>query len=236
MGRINSYENDPVDEGDKFIGTNSGGLTKNFTVGSLSQFLKENNGAGVVGQYNYEYFNNKFGGATDRPDGTITINTADSSTLFSSINNVVLSEILYNSFINIGVIIESLIGEELTITNPALPTKRAVYLVNTVVESTVEPGFYNVGLTFIEGDGSIEDGYVYSLSHGKAGAGGDKHYAHTQVTSSTTWNIVHGLKKFPNVTVVDSAGTNVVGEVEYVSNTEVNLIFSGAFSGKAYLN
>jgi hypothetical protein len=61
-------------------------------------------------------------------------------------------------------------------------------------------------------------------------------YAHTQGTSSATWTINHNLDFYPNVTVVDSAGTIVEGEIAYTSRNQIVLTFSAAFSGKAYLS
>lgn len=68
------------------------------------------------------------------------------------------------------------------------------------------------------------------------GTGGDKHYVHKQETSSDTWEVTHGLGKEPVVTIVDSAGTEVIGEVEYVSLNKCILRFQAPFSGKAIFN
>ena len=64
----------------------------------------------------------------------------------------------------------------------------------------------------------------------------DKHYTHTQSVVADTWNITHNLNKYPSVSVVDSAGNQVEGDIEYVDANNVILSFCGAFSGKAYLN
>ena len=40
----------------------------------------------------------------------------------------------------------------------------------------------------------------------------------------------------PAVTVVDSAGTVVIGEVDYLDDNTVRLTFCAAFSGTAYFN
>lgn len=65
---------------------------------------------------------------------------------------------------------------------------------------------------------------------------GDKHYPHIQAIPSATWVVVHGLNKYPAVTVVDSSGQQVTGDVTYDSLDQVTLTFVGAFSGKAYFN
>lgn len=64
----------------------------------------------------------------------------------------------------------------------------------------------------------------------------DKNYVHIQATASALWDITHNMAKRPSVSVVDSAGTMVEGDVMYVSDNELTISFQGAFSGKAYLN
>ena len=65
---------------------------------------------------------------------------------------------------------------------------------------------------------------------------GDKHFVYTQGVPSDTWLVTHNLNKYPSIEVVDSAGTIVVGEYKYIDTNNVQLIFGGAFSGKAYFN
>ena len=60
-------------------------------------------------------------------------------------------------------------------------------------------------------------------------------HIHTQGTASTTWTITHALGGYPSVSVVDSAKTVVIGEVNYVSTSQVVVNFTSAFSGYAYL-
>jgi hypothetical protein len=61
-------------------------------------------------------------------------------------------------------------------------------------------------------------------------------YHHTQGVSSATWVITHNLGWYPNVTIVDSSGSVVEGDILYVTNTSLTITFSGAFSGNAYLS
>lgn len=63
-----------------------------------------------------------------------------------------------------------------------------------------------------------------------------KTYIHTQMVASDVWEINHNLNKFPSIDVIDSGGTMVVGECEYIDSNNVRVVFIGAFSGKAYLN
>ena len=64
----------------------------------------------------------------------------------------------------------------------------------------------------------------------------DKNYVHTQITASNNWIITHNLNKYPAITIVDSGGTVVIGEIEYVNLNLVYARFNGIFSGKAYCN
>lgn len=64
----------------------------------------------------------------------------------------------------------------------------------------------------------------------------DSNYTYEQIQPLALWTITHSMEKYPSVTVVDSAGSVVIGEIHYVSLDELTVAFIGAFSGKAYLN
>ena len=62
-------------------------------------------------------------------------------------------------------------------------------------------------------------------------------YKHTQGSASATWTITHNLGYEPGgVSVVDSAGTIVVGTVTYSSVDQIVVSFSSAFAGTAYFS
>jgi hypothetical protein len=86
----------------------------------------------------------------------------------------------------------------------------------------------NVSVTGKTGSLAITSGAAVVNPHGT--------YTHNQVSASATWTITHNLNCFPSVTVVDSAGTVVFGDVEYISANVVRVTFVAAFGGKAYLN
>lgn len=68
------------------------------------------------------------------------------------------------------------------------------------------------------------------------GGGGSSTFVFRQTSASARWVIPHNLAKFPSVTVVDSSGRVVVGDVAYQDGNNLTVTFSGAFSGVAYLN
>jgi hypothetical protein len=67
-------------------------------------------------------------------------------------------------------------------------------------------------------------------------ATGDKHYFHTQNSAQKVWSITHSLQKHPSVTITDSGGTLVFGDVIYTSLNSVQITFTASFSGTAYFN
>jgi hypothetical protein len=68
------------------------------------------------------------------------------------------------------------------------------------------------------------------------GAGVVSNYHHVQVTPATSWVVSHGLGFRPNVSIVDSTGREIIGEIDYTSATVVTLSFTAAVSGDAYLS
>jgi hypothetical protein len=100
------------------------------------------------------------------------------------------------------------------------PGANSTTYVNDVISITTPSGTASYGTS-----GSVTEVVVPDLA-----------YAHNQATSSSTWTILHNLDFYPNVTVVDSAGTIVEGEIAYTNRNQIVLTFSAAFSGKAYLS
>ena len=66
--------------------------------------------------------------------------------------------------------------------------------------------------------------------------GNDANFVFTQGSAATQWVVDHDLGKKPAVTVVDSAGTVVIGQVVYNTDNRCTLDFEAAFSGKAFFN
>ena len=69
-----------------------------------------------------------------------------------------------------------------------------------------------------------------------ASGAGDIHYEYDQSIAAATWNINHSLGKFPSVSIVDTSGDLVRGQINYINNNSLTITFSAAFAGKAYLN
>lgn len=63
-----------------------------------------------------------------------------------------------------------------------------------------------------------------------------KPYVYTQSVSSKMWEVEHNLGKYPSVSIVDSGGNLVMGDVIYNSENKLTVKFKSSFSGRAYLN
>lgn len=61
-------------------------------------------------------------------------------------------------------------------------------------------------------------------------------FEYSQSVASDIWFISHNMLKFPSVTIVDSSGREVDGEVRHINNKSLECRFTQPFSGKAYLN
>lgn len=68
--------------------------------------------------------------------------------------------------------------------------------------------------------------------------GGDQPtIVHDQMVASNHWVINHTWPGgYPTVTVVDTSGNVLYGDVRYISSTRVDIFFSASVSGKAFLN
>ena|SRR5690606_6098032 len=65
---------------------------------------------------------------------------------------------------------------------------------------------------------------------------GDKYFIYEKTTPSTIWLIDHPLNKKVSVTVTDSAGTVIEGQITLNTGTQVEIKFNAPFWGYAYLN
>ena len=116
-------------------------------------------------------------------------------------------------------------------TLPASPLANSWYLVNNgdYAETYVTD---NLGILKKIGNSAminelINDALVTSNNNAST---------HTQGVASDTWVINHNLNYYPNISIVDSGGTVVIGNITYTNANRITVTFSGAFSGSAYLS
>ena len=239
MARISSYENDTtVSNSDKFLGSNSNGTTRNFVISDITKFLRATNGGGVGGQLVYLYHKNDFGGFSSRQAGTISV-PGETNTLkaFSSITTLRFSKFPNASDYEVINLLSTFVDENIIIADTENQDSFGVFNVTSVVQDSTETNFYNVGLTAVSGqsNGNIENLRSYSVSIFTAG---DKNFVSNQLNFSagSAQTITHNLGKFPSVTVVDSNGKQVVGEVQHTSVNALTVTFQNAFAAKVYVN
>jgi hypothetical protein len=91
-------------------------------------------------------------------------------------------------------------------------------------------------LTNRKGEGTLVKDKFYDFAVFTLSSQGTPTFIFNQGVPASTWNIQHNLGKFPSITVVDTAGTVVMGQYDYVDNNNITLTFAAGFAGKAYLN
>jgi hypothetical protein len=106
-----------------------------------------------------------------------------------------------------------------------LTTAQRISLGNTLTESAESMLVFDIELNLL---------YVWTGTYWLKV--NQEHYTHTQNTSSNVWVVNHNLGKNPAVSIVDTGGNEVEGDVLYVNLNSLTLTFSAPFSGKAYCN
>jgi hypothetical protein len=233
MARISTYVSDnDINPDDKWIGSdaNNGFVTKNFTAKGLAYYLNKFNEIGVGSQLNYEFI-------VDQTNG---IQVGEMGIGDGGQNNIPISTVVEIKFSKYGAdgkpiidYFDYLVGEDILMFNTSDRNNFGHFKFVSLLEST--PDVYVGTFDLIAANGVLVDQGVYGIGLFQISYR-DKHYKHIQSVSSNVWNINHDLYKHPSVTVKDSAGSTVIGEVEYVDLNNITITFSGAFSGEAYLN
>jgi hypothetical protein len=225
MARISTYTIDNEISGDDLlVGTNvtSGiaGATMNYSVAALSDYIS------VAEQMKFRYVQQPLSGTgTFSPTAGGTDNKP-----FSTITNLVVA-IEDRSPQNVVAFLTYLVGSDILIVKQDDVSNFGHYKIDSYTVNASDV------LTYIGGSGSLKLDKLYNIvNFVKADDVGDKSFTFTQINPSATWNITHNLGKFPSVSVVDTANTQVFTDVQYTNNNNLTLTFSAAFAGKAYLN
>ena len=229
MARISTYQRDTVvTKNDKVIGTDSSGsITKNFKLEDIAGFFSNTNAIGITGQINFKFV------TSNRTTQTISFNgLGGNNTTFNNVTTVVVSELDFDGN-DIGNLIDRFSGQKVILVRLDDFSNFGIFDITNVSDHS-ETNFKTITLTNTVNNGSfIEDKYY---GFGLFPTGSDKHYAHNQGPASATWNINHALNKFPSVTVVLSTGQKGYGDVTYTDANNLTITFTGAESGKAYMN
>jgi hypothetical protein len=232
MARIKTYQQDfNVTDYDKLLGSDSTGATRNYTTKNIADYLNNFSKIGIGGQISYRFSST----IAPRSAGTLTFpNGGGDDTGFSLVTSIVLSK--YNTGnIDVSQYLEYLEERTIFLFQLNNPNYFAEYRFNSITQNVNDANFFDVSLTFINGNGAFDNNEYYGVA-ASANIVGDKTYRHIQGVSSNTWTVNHGLNKYPSVSVQDSAGTTVIGDITYNDKNTITLTFSGAFSGEAHFN
>ncbi len=164
MPRISQLQSDSnVERGDRLLGTDIGGSTKNYSVDDLLNFLRDTNSAGVLGQLAYVYHNSSYGGYSSPQAGTMTIDSGLREIAFEDIKEIRLSTKPYNSIYALEKFIARFKEREIIICNNVDQDQFGVYVCNKLEYDIDNPGFFKLSLSELSSNGSIVDGGFYSM-------------------------------------------------------------------------
>jgi hypothetical protein len=85
-------------------------------------------------------------------------------------------------------------------------------------------------------DGITGETLNYEIADLALTISGEITYIENVTQSTDVWNLEHNLGRFPAVQVVDTAGSVVIGDIQYVDQNNITITFSAPFQGTAYLN
>jgi len=235
MARISTYPIDTDVVGtDILVGTDfSSGrarATKNFTVDSLSNYVKER--VAVAGQMRYEYTAIVEGslGTFSLPGGGVDNKS------FSTVTSLVIA-VQDKTPQNVIKFLEYIVGSDIYIGKQDDISIFGHYKVTAYAIRPGKANFYDLTLTFLGGNGSMQISSLYEIiNFVKAGAVGDLNFTFNQAVASATWNVTHNLDKNPSVSIVDTSDQEVFAQVDYINTNSLTITFSSAQAGKAYMN
>ena len=231
MARIKLYPNDTtIEGGDKLVGTDiNGNATKNYQVEELAQYFEQTGNA--LFQYNFA--------------GTYGNETIDSGEYRYQVDSSAPTVYGWANITGIAISRYNKNGEDAT---PMIP-----FLVNQLIKitdiGTSESLGY--GLYKVKSSTTLSNGGAYLLTLAFKGAsstvgnsvisiapfgGQDYEYNEEIPVAASTWEINHNLGRFPSITTVDSAGSEITGAVTYNNENKITVVFNSATSGNAYLN
>ena len=235
MPIINSYPQDiDIQDNDAWIGTDYATRnTKQYTAEAVTNYLNQKGKVSIAGQITYKLVDTLSGKA-----GTMAL-TPNNGALFSAITGFKIAK---DNLAGKQVVayVEFLTGQEILIADQNDPEKFGHYTINSYAVDPNDDEYYILGLSFLGGNGSVVVDSYYNMVNFSFIA--DKHLVFTQASPAAAWGegspriVNHGLDKYPSVTIVDSAGTRVIGDVQYIDKNNITITFINPFSGKAFLN
>lgn len=233
MARISTYQQDTnITTGDKLLGTDSGGGTKNFVISNLTSFLSESNTSGTSSSFTFRYKQ------LNRGQGDMNF-VFSSGSAFANVTAIKVSKYNHNSQNVINKALELLNGKKVIIYDINNRNNYGVFDAANITVDSNDSNFYDLSLTKTKSNGSISDTTIYGID---LFAGSDVSFVHHQNSANTTWTINHNLGKFPSVSIKFSSSDEVYSNVGafagviYTNENSLTINLAAAESGYAYLN
>lgn len=228
MARISTYNLDnTVSKNDKVIGTDSSGSsTKNFKLSDVIQLVNDSGLLNIGDLLTFQY-------NTNNSYGSLNLTTGGPS--FSTISEITVSHSdLSNQ--NIKDLLDYLVGQNIIISQTDNKNNFGHFVFNglTQVGST---NFSVMSISHLESNDGLVLNKYYTMSLSNKGQS-DKNFVSNDITFSAGVGQVinHNLGKRPTVVLVDSAGTEVVADIQHNSTTQITVTTTSSFTGIIYAN
>ena len=249
MARINQYVIDStIHKSDTLLGSDGGATTKNYSIGNISDYFKNNNGAGIAGQFVWQY-------KTISPQSGKLKPTFSSGSTFANLTSIKANKFTSGETVNsVENILTILQGKDVLLIDTEDPDNYGIYEVTTVSQDG-STNNYNLALLYKnKGNGSLQIDKYYAAVVFGGGADKNTELVFTSNSFATSGGSLltetisgsampyvifnHNLGKKPSISVEQegSPGQIAMMPVKYINNNTVRVYFTGTTSGKIYAN
>ena len=234
MARISTYPySTVVTDNDAWIGTNaSNRTTKQFTASAVAAYLNLNSKVSVGGQMIFTWSDTQNGGT-----GTVSkTGGGGSGAGFNTLTELRFS-IKEKSGQRVVEFLNYLIGTDILIGQGDQISQFGHYKLDTYAVDPATSSYYIATITYIGGNGTVaQQGTQYTVIDFKITGGGDVNLKQN-FNASNQWVINNATGKAePSVTLIDNAGDEIYGAVEYTNATTITVDFNSNIAGSSILN
>jgi len=228
MARISSYPYDvTVQDTDAWVGSDSvNRSTKQYTAKAVAEYLNIKGKISISGQMVFKF-------TEDAPPLVGAFSGPADGSALTAITTVQISGI-DSSGQNTVAFMQYLVGNDILISEQNNIDEFGHF---KITGYTLNGTVYTLNLANIGGNGNLDLNKYYDFATFTISTGiGDKTFVFTQGVPALVWTIQHDLNKFPSVSVVDTANTGVLSQIDYIDNNNITITNTAQFAGKAYLN
>ena len=240
MAKISTYAiSAPVVDDDKWIGTDASALqlTKNFTARDVAIYL---NNFDKVDSDSLRYVFQNWETGDVRKSGSISFSTSavGDQVNFSTVTGFMLSKYT-KALVEVSTFYTNpLINSQVLISRCDNVSQFGIFTWNTAAQNGGEPNFWDIGLTHVTSNGTLDNNVDYFISLLQYNIVGqtDKNYTEVFGTPLATWSVTHNLGKKPAVSCIDTSGNEVYGIVDYINDNQVTIAFTAPTGGTVTCN